>query len=148
MPWRAWLLVLLLGLVGIPLVLGGLLCWAAPGNSLHLRRLSHQYAALAHPPDSTIIQAYRAVGVLDGAGNHCDFIAGEQRQSSRSPEAIQAFYADRAEVSVYHPGLPESEANYAPSHVRYSTPGGWPAGSYAVFLYDGSNDPRGDLRCN
>lgn len=143
MRWRGWLLLLLL-LAGVPLSL----LWAVPGNSLYLGQLSRQYAALPHPPSSMALQTYQAVGVLDGAGNHCDFIAGEQRQSALSPEAVQAFYADMPRVWVYHPALPEGEANYAPDHLRHHTTDGWPVGSYAVYLYSGPHDPSGDPRCH
>lgn len=131
-----------LGALGVLMLLLVLCCGAAPLNQLTLWKLWWAYEALPHPPDSTALRTYFAVGLLEGNGNHCDFIAGEQRRSALSAEELRAFYADFPELHLYFPAPIASDDAYV-SYVTAS----WPEGSYAVYLFDWGTNDDFDVRC-
>ena len=121
-----------------------LCCGAVPLNQLKLWRLWRAYAEVPHPPDSTALQTYAQVGLLDGNGNHCDFIAGEQRRSGLSAGELVAFYAPWPELELYIPGV---EGSQLASSVVLDTPD-WPAGSYAVYRFEWGHSDDFDIRCH
>jgi hypothetical protein len=97
-----------------------------------------------HPAESTLIAPVALLGILDGNGNHCDFLAGQWRASLRSDAELRDFYDPV--LSLYRPDTPQSEDNYAPDAIRYSEIPDV-TGAYLVYLYDGMGAPDGDIRC-
>lgn len=90
--WRtaALVLLVLLGLPGLYVLAG---FSAAAANNLRLSRFASQLKRYPLPEGARVISESRAVGVLTGNGDHCDFVATRRIHSSLSLEQIEAHYA-------------------------------------------------------
>ncbi|MFT5683241.1 MAG: hypothetical protein ACI8RZ_004172 [Myxococcota bacterium] len=133
----------------IPLVLLGMLVlsmtWAVPVNSLKLWQMERDFKHQHHPADSTLLESVSLLGILDGNGNHCDFLVGQWRQGGPDQDAIRAVYTDPI-LSLHFPEGSVSEDNYAPDAIRYRN-NPKVTGAYLVYEYDGMGAPAGDMRC-
>jgi hypothetical protein len=132
----------------------GLITYAMPINSLRLRWMERTMERVSHPADSELLARFSDLGILDGNGDHCDFMAGHLRRSPLTREALREHYrsdAPQTRVEVYSFDEPEREDNYLPNRFRLREPGDPlvpdEPGVYFVFIYDGMYPPDGDLRC-
>ena len=63
-------------------------------NDRRLTEFSEQLFAYPLPPDSRILRQTAQVGVLTGNGNHCDYVARLEIESSLPPAAVDAHYQE------------------------------------------------------
>ena len=139
------LVVQLLSPVALVVVMVLSMTWAMPANALKLWGMERSFTDHAHPADSALIAPVALLGILDGNGNHCDFLVGQWRQGGPDRAATVAAYAGTG-LDVYFPDAPMTEDNYAPDSIRISAKPEV-TGGYLVYEYDGMGDPSGDMRC-
>lgn len=68
-------------------------------NNFRLQRFERNFAALPHPTPSQFIKRQKAMGLIAGNGNHCDFFVAELRSHSQDQQKIRDFY-NSARVAV------------------------------------------------
>jgi len=84
-----------------------------------LRRFRAAFAQVTHPPSSIALHEFSAVGLLEGNGNHCDYLAGQFRETDLSPVEVVRAYAD-ARVRRVNPKAHDSGfGDYVLVHVEF-----------------------------
>jgi hypothetical protein len=153
------LLIVIIGSCSVPYVL----------HNRALSQVSASYQRIKHPTSSVALGNFSKVGLAAGGnGNHCDYLAGEIRESDDSPHQIKQFYSELS-VPMLDPStsqwangsdvpvsieFPDTEANSGvlkydiPEVVRAARPKQTKKTLYVVYVLDGGYEPNGDLRCH
>jgi hypothetical protein len=74
------------------------LCCSGPctdivANNIRLNEYQDLLRSVEHPADTRLLRKEKAVGILVGCGNHCDFFVAELREFDSSWEEVQSQYA-------------------------------------------------------
>jgi len=129
----------------------------------HNRELA-QYAIdfekIEHPANTSSVSFNRAVGLLSGNGNHCDYFVGEMRRFTGERQELVIFYADQ-EVAGKSVRIEFVENGEFARLDRWSLPNGldhpqgWLKSStdslnnlYVVYVLDVGYEPGFDIRCH
>jgi hypothetical protein len=132
-------------------------------NNLKLYRLADNFQSIQHYPHSQKVLSKRAVGLLRGNGNHCDFFVGQLRQYEGNKEDVKEFYPQwKDEIGGNYVGLVFLEnSKFTDEDAYWNLPYDMNEESYwigevedeneryfIVYFLDVGNEPRFDIRCH
>lgn len=134
-------------------------------HSVALHRFGKSFQQLSHPDGTKCPAAFSAVGLIEGNGNHCDYLVGEVRETDKPSSEISEYYKtrsvprtepspendvpvrlefvddfDRREGANYDHALPEAVAKAKSKRTRKTL--------YIISALDAGYAPEGDFRCH
>ena len=131
-----------------------------------LRGLARWFDSVPHPAGTARVGRVKEVGLLDGNGNHCDYLVGELRTYPGTPEEVARAYGiaplpkavrgggvERLRLAfVDGAGFADETRRLLPArYVRVTDWGASPDPTkrhYVVFAFDPSYDAGSDPRCH
>jgi hypothetical protein len=132
-------------------------------NEWRLARLASAMNRVPHPPGTRHVLRVRALGVLNGNSNHCDFFVADVRSVEGDRTSVDTVYAGRElpspltgeplELDFFRLDGKNNRALDLPDHCadpeRWGIPPDLPRDRlYAVWAFDQDYSPSFDIRCN
>jgi hypothetical protein len=94
--------------------------WFGPQipHDISLWRFKRSFLMLRHPANSALIKQFSAVGLLEGNGDHCDYLAVQFRETDQSPEEVLLYYSN-LRVPRVDPSYETGFENQVPVHIGF-----------------------------
>lgn len=135
-------------------------------HNVALYRFRSHFKTVTHPSSSTLLKRFSDVGLLEGNGNHCDYLVGHVRETDEPPDQIVDHYIGGRYPRV-DPSFDSGFGASVPLHVEFpdSNPSGLLTRDmpkmiqaarakqkkktlYVVYAFDGGYPPNFDWRCH
>jgi len=99
---------LVIGLLSLPYLL----------HDFGRRRFRSSFAEIAHLPSSMLLHEFSNAGLLEGNGDHCDYLAAQYRETDQSPEEVLRHYAN-SRVRRVDPSYETGSGTDVPVHIEF-----------------------------
>ena len=71
-----------------------------------------------NPPSSVLLYEFSDVGLLEGNGNHCDYLAAQYRETDQFPEEVLHHYAN-SRVRRVDPSYESGFRTHVPVYIEF-----------------------------